>query len=185
MGRALRTLLLLGAAAVWWLALAAWPTLPARIPMHFGLSGTPDRWADTSVWSWFLFPAMATVFAYALGFALPAWMRRLAATNSPWLNVPDATRFRALPTAHRVAVVDRAAAPLAVMGLEIMALFAWIVSGTARVARDEWRALPVWPVLVCVGAILVSAVHMALATKAAVRRAHQECGVVGPERRGD
>ncbi|MCB9878345.1 MAG: DUF1648 domain-containing protein [Planctomycetes bacterium] len=181
----MRSLLLLGLAAVWWLAIDAWPTLPARIPMHFGLGGAPDRWADTSLWSWFLFPAMATVFAFALGHALPAWMRRLAAANSKLLNVPDAARFRALPTAQRVSVVQRAALPLAVMGLEVEALFAWLVFGTARVARDEWRALPVWPVLVCVGAILVSAVHMALATKAAVRSAREGCGVVGPERRGD
>ena len=38
---------------------AAWPHLPERIPAHFDLSGTPDRWVETSWLSWFALPLIA------------------------------------------------------------------------------------------------------------------------------
>jgi uncharacterized membrane protein len=49
-------LLLLG---VWGFSLWAWPRLPAQVPIHWGISGNPDRWA-TPREAALLLPALLT-----------------------------------------------------------------------------------------------------------------------------
>ncbi|MEQ9570373.1 MAG: DUF1648 domain-containing protein, partial [Longimicrobiales bacterium] len=75
MRRALDTLnaglaLAIVAYAVW-----AWPRLPERIPAHFGADGTPDRWTETTVGSWFLLPAIGLA-SWGLIVGLREWMVR-------------------------------------------------------------------------------------------------------------
>lgn len=43
----------------WWVALGAYPRLPEKIPVHFGISGEPDNWGGR--WMIFLMPVIATL----------------------------------------------------------------------------------------------------------------------------
>ena len=48
----MRAVLVVVTLSVWAVAIAYWSQLPERIPMHFGMNGVPDRFADKSIWSW-------------------------------------------------------------------------------------------------------------------------------------
>ena len=157
-------------AVVWWLAAAAWPELPERMPVHFDLEGRPDAWVAKSAPSWFLPPALATALGLLLAFGLPAWVGRLARRNSPWLNVPDRAAFRALPEESRV----RAAVPplgwLAAPGVALQLLFAWFVHASAQIAHGAWRELPTGPTWLLLALVMCTACALALASARSVRR---------------
>lgn len=70
----------------------AWPGLPAEIPIHFGPSGEPDRWADTTLLTWFGLPALAVVLTLALYLGA-----QVLPSRPRWLNMPDRERFLELP----------------------------------------------------------------------------------------
>jgi hypothetical protein len=79
----------------------AWFGLPDVIPVHFDLAGNPDRWARTSLVSWFALPVLAmglTAFLYLVAAWLPGHPR--------WLNFPGKERYLELPRRER-APVDR------------------------------------------------------------------------------
>ncbi|HSR42079.1 MAG TPA: DUF1648 domain-containing protein [Longimicrobiales bacterium] len=81
---------------------AAWPWLPAEIPIHFDASGEPDRWADTTVLSWFGLPVLAFLLAagmYLIGVVVPR--------RPEWLSVPNRKRFLALTEEARAPVYRR------------------------------------------------------------------------------
>lgn len=47
----------------WLIALYYWDKLPAVIPVHFGLDGQTNGWADKSVWQVFLTPLIQTLIS--------------------------------------------------------------------------------------------------------------------------
>lgn len=51
------------------LAAWAWPTTPDRVPVHWGIDGTPDRWG-TRVEGLLIFPSVALIF-YVMFLVLP------------------------------------------------------------------------------------------------------------------
>jgi uncharacterized membrane protein len=167
---AMRALLLLATLAVWGLALAYYGDLPDRIPMHFGLNGEADRFADKSIVAWFWMPSLATLFAFVFGRMLPGWMRSMAHSNSQLLNMPDRARFRALSADARVRVVDATLSPLCMLAVVLQLLFSWIVYASAQVALGIWRTLPIWPTLAFVGAIIACAILLLLVSTRAVAR---------------
>lgn len=167
---AMRALLLGAVVTVWALALVYWGELPDSIPVHFGLNGEPDRFANKSVWSWFLWPAFGTVMTVGIGFVVPGWIRGMAERNSPLLNMPNQERFRALPTEARLAVVDACVVPLQVMALVLNAMFGWLVFSSAQVALGHWQTLPMWPTIGFVVAIIVCAAWLAITSSRAVAR---------------
>lgn len=60
-----------------------WPTLPRQLPIHFGLSGAPDAWADKS---FLIFPFLVLVPMNALGLAvtqMPGVSKGIAASETP------------------------------------------------------------------------------------------------------
>lgn len=166
----MRALIVVLLAAVWGYAVFVWPELPDEIPMHFGLSGEPDRFAAKSVWSWFLFPAMATVFGVGLGWLLPPLLRHLAATNSPLLNLPDKARFEALPVEARLRVIAHVDGGLRAIAAAVVLLLGWSVFASGQVALGRWRGLPIGPTLGGVALMIVCAVWIAVVTGRAVRR---------------
>ncbi|MCU0863328.1 MAG: DUF1648 domain-containing protein [Planctomycetes bacterium] len=166
----LRVALLAAMAAVWWLAIAAWPDLPDRIPLHFDAAGRPDGDAPRSPWLWFGLPAFATCLGAALGLILPGWTRAAARRNSPRLNMPDAIRFQALPEASRLRAVEPMAGALQCMALLLQGLFAWIVNGIAAVATGAASTLPSTPVFGFVAGIVATAGWMLVAIRRAVAR---------------
>jgi len=166
----MRALLLLSMLAVWALAAAAWPQLPARVPIHFDLSGRPDGWAARSAWWWFLLPALATTIGAMMGWLLPRWMVAMARANSRWLNMPRKAEFMALPVAARERAVHAPLAWLSALVVGVQALTGWIVYGSARVAVGDWQALPPVVSFALVAALLACASGLGIAGARSVRR---------------
>ncbi len=54
--------------------LVNWERVPARIPVHWGLSGEPDRWADRGFWS--IYAVLAAGVVVSLAIALSIWKGR-------------------------------------------------------------------------------------------------------------
>ena len=96
---------------LWAWAIHVYPDLPERIPMHFDASGAPDRFAPRSPFNWFLLPGIVTLLVALLAFGLPLWIRRLAARNASYLNVPRKKEFARLSPEARV----RAITPIVVL----------------------------------------------------------------------
>ncbi|HET6348614.1 MAG TPA: DUF1648 domain-containing protein [Candidatus Krumholzibacteria bacterium] len=62
-----------------WIAMR-YPTLPERIPRHFGLLGKPDRWGNKRlIW---LNPAVALGMVVALGFVARSSVARASGTGA-------------------------------------------------------------------------------------------------------
>lgn len=103
-----------------------WPDVPARVPVHFGLDGEPDRWADRSVWSWFGLPLVGLATAAGLD-ALTRWS--LSRPSAPGINIPNKGAILALPPPRRAPVLDRVGALLYGVGAWAMAAFVLIQAG--------------------------------------------------------
>jgi uncharacterized membrane protein len=166
----MRVVLVLSLLAVWALAAIAWPKLPARVPIHFDAAGRPDGWVERSAWWWFALPALATVLALLLGFALPRWMVAMARANSRWLNMPRKAEFMALPADARERAIRAPLAWLVLLACLLQVLVGWIVFGSARVATGAWATLPAPTSFVLIGAVLACAIGLAVAGSRAVRR---------------
>lgn len=154
LGWPLGLLVLFVLAGYWTVAAWLYPSLPARIPVHFNLSGAPDRFAHTSFWTWFLLPMMATgLTALMVGVSrMTTWLAR---KHPAWINVPRKAQFLALPEPRRV----RALRPLGpfVLGLVLIVdvLFLYITYAAYRVAVGAAPGLGVAAVIVALAVILV------------------------------
>jgi len=148
---------LLALTCLWGVALWLWPSLPARVPVHFDGAGVPDRIVERTAVTWFLLPALGTALVLVFAVALPAWILRLAATDSPFLSVPRKADFARLEPAAR----RRAVAPMVVLldliAAESVLLFALILVGSAKVASGAWQVLPPSLMWTSLGLLLVTA----------------------------
>ena len=123
LSRALMWTLALGlAASAAWL----WPDVPARVPVHFGLDGEPDRWVGRSAWAWFGLPLVALATAAGLD-ALTRWS--LARPGLPAVNLPNKGAILALPPERRAPVLARVGAVLYAVGAACMVTFALVQAG--------------------------------------------------------
>jgi len=165
-------------ATVWWRAIAWYPDLPNRIPIHFDLSGQPDEFASKTSGAWFLLPGIALgllLFLGAIGWGLGALVR-----SSPGLcNMPRKELFVRLSPEGRMAVVAPTRAFLLATLAIFQGMFVWMVEGSARVAMSEGAVLPSWPVFLCVGAVLLLLWPYYVATGRAVVREAEREGVAG------
>lgn len=84
------TVLFVGA-IVW-----AYAALPDRIPVHFDLDGTPDRWEETSAGWWFGPSALLLALGWATSLAGP-WLMRPTTLTSPLISFPGKETYLALP----------------------------------------------------------------------------------------
>lgn len=83
-------------------SLWAWPRLPDWMPVHFGLDGRPDGWAERSPDSSFPLPAVATLLTLRMS------AFRILPRRSPRLvNLPDRIRLSDLPEVARGRVLER------------------------------------------------------------------------------
>ena len=99
------------------LLLRAWSSLPEEIPVHFGLSGQPDRWGGR--WQAWLIPLVALVIYGTFSQATGAWKWMLGSQTE-------------LPQIMQ---------PMLLMRLPIGLLMTYITWGTNHVARKEAEAL--------------------------------------------
>lgn len=169
-------LLAIGQGLIWWRALAWYPHLPDKIPMHFNGSGLPDRWDDRGP-AWFLLPGMST--ALLVLFTLISHFIGYMVVRMPMLvNMPNKELFVRLSPVGRLRVV----APTRVFLLWTMAmmtfLFAYIVDGSARVAIKEADTLPWWPMLLFMGGIFGGLVPFLLLTSRLIGQVAREEGVL-------
>lgn len=116
----------LAVALVAWAAWT-WPAVPVRIPVHFGLDGTPDRWAERSPAQWFGLPLLGLALAAVLDVLTTQARRR---PDAPWLNLPNKDAILALPPPRRAAVMERVAAMLYATTAACLAAFVLIQVGT-------------------------------------------------------
>lgn len=164
-----------GVAAVWATAIAWWPTLPARIPLHFDGSGVPDRWGPASVANWFMLPFIATWIAALVG-GVGVFLPALARTWPGLVNVPQKKRWMALSPDARVRTIDPLRWLLGFVGLLVNGAWLWILWGTRWVAMDPDPANPtrtlggVGLVLVLVGVMLAGVLLATLRMRTLVLR---------------
>jgi hypothetical protein len=103
----------------WWVALSAYPRLPERIPVHFGLSGEADAWGGR--WMIFLMPVIGAAI-----FAFDYWL----------FNYANVRSARPLPPAAQPA--------LHLLLLELILIFTYITWRMSEVAFGRARGLGVW-----------------------------------------
>ena len=133
LSRALMWTLALGlAASAAWL----WPDVPARVPVHFGLDGEPDRWVGRSAWAWFGLPlvALATAAGHRRADAVVAEPR----PTLPAINLPnkDKPSWR-LPPERRAPVLARVGAVLYAVGAVCVVAFALVQADVWAVAQGS------------------------------------------------
>lgn len=155
------------AEVVLWTRAIRWlPELPARFPIHFNASGTPDGWSESRA-TWFLLPALS--LAIVALFGLIAWSIGPLARGAPGLvNVPRKDLFLRLSPAGRRAVLAPTRAYLVWIVSLVTWLFVWIVEGTARVAVGQAATLSSWPVFVFLAVTLATLVPFYTATARAI-----------------
>jgi len=143
---AMAAALALGGAALLY-GIAQYPTLPERIPVHFGGNGLPDGWDDRSPGAALALPLMGIVLG---GFtALFAWLiahgrRSLRDTTDP-AAVEAQDRFR-LATARFLAAIS-----VAVTGL-----MSWMGFRQIEVARGARQGLGAAPLVGGLGLAVLS-----------------------------
>lgn len=164
-------------ALLWWRAGGWFPELPERIPMHFDSGGRPDGWAAKSVGSWFLLPALGTLWVLLL-LAISRWVERLAGSHPKWCNLPRKKLFVALSPAGRSSALQPTRRFLLGLGALVVLLFGWIVEGSARVAVGRWTELPSWPLFLFLGAVVVLLVGFVAATSQSIEAAARQEGIL-------
>lgn len=117
----------------------AYPRLPERIPMHFGVSGQADAWAGRSIASWFLLPAVTAALALMM-YALSA----AGASNPHLWNLPDKRLFLALSRAEQAPIIARMQRFIAMISIVVTLLLGAIQAGIYRTSTAATNTLPVW-----------------------------------------
>ncbi|MBI2420240.1 MAG: DUF1648 domain-containing protein [Ignavibacteriales bacterium] len=115
--------------------------LPATIPVHFDASGTPDSWAKSSVFSWFLLNAISWVLVL-LFYGVSRFIRK----KPHLINIPHREMLLALPLQKREPVFLALDTMSAQISCTLQVLFITIQWGSFQVASGAVKALPA-PVL--------------------------------------
>lgn len=118
---------------------AVFDELPDRIPVHFGLDGVPDAWADRTPARWLTLPFVAMGTSLLLYGS--AWM---VGRFPSAMNVPEAARYRALSAGSKTIVVAQVQDILLWIGLLVNAVFLVLQAGSYQVAVGSTDRLPWW-----------------------------------------
>jgi len=113
--RQLKWSLLAAYAAV---CVVVWPRLPARIPLHFALNGTVDRWVERNFFVWLGLPLLLGVI-----FLLIDLSAKAATQRAEYWNVPEKKRFLALTDEQRAPIFAELRRMLDVVCLFLLAVF--------------------------------------------------------------
>jgi len=131
-----------------------YPGLPARIPVHFGISGAPDRWGTKSE-IFILVGVMwgLTFIFYALTLAMPRLAR-----NPQYLNIPNKEAFLKLPPERQAIFFGLLREFMTGITASVNLLFYLILGGILRVAAGKTSGVPLKDVaagLVAMGLMMV------------------------------
>lgn len=112
-------------------SMVAWPSLPAEIPLHFGVDGEPDRWGQKSLMGWFALPCIAVLVSLLFG-----WVRARAGDRPEMLNIPGKERLLNLPPRQRREAVLRILGALGAVEVGTLLILALIQTGIWFSAAD-------------------------------------------------
>jgi hypothetical protein len=113
-------------------ALWAWPRLPSRVPIHFGMDGLPDGWTEKGISSWFTLPGVAVLLTLLMG-TFRVLMRRFPRL----VNLPDRSRLADLPEEARGPVLEMLSGFLALVQTELLIIFGLVQVASFRSAMGE------------------------------------------------
>lgn len=113
-------------------ALWAWPRLPERIPLHFGLGGEADRWGHRTLSSWFGAPGIGVLLTLGM-----AWFRKVFPRHPRWVNLPNRMKLSDVPEAARGPVVEMLSGFFALLQTELLLIFGLITWGSYRAAMGS------------------------------------------------
>ena len=117
-----------------------YPTLPGRLPHHFGIYGTADAYWETSLVRWLLVPGLAIVTAATV--YGPAWI--LTDVPARWINVPNQEAYEALSDAEQKRILALVQQVLYWMTTFTLLIFLAIQGGIYYVAVTPVTSLPVF-----------------------------------------
>lgn len=162
---ALNALVVLGTFAA---AILGHQRQPARVPVHFDLAGFPDRWADKSWGNTLTVPLMClAITALLYGSAqVVGWTRR----HPRLLNLPNKEAFLALPPELQDPVWRQMKAMLYWLAVPQTLVFLMM----AAFGPGEDGRLPVWPIFLPTGVVLVLPMVLAVRLWRRVRTAIAE-----------
>jgi len=107
-----------------------YPDLPDRIPLHFGVDGTPDRWGDRSLGSWLLLPLIG-LGMHALMYGLSAFIVR----KPKLVNMPDKKKLLELPPHLQKWVLGGIAQMMYLSALTLLVMFSVLQYAMWRTAH--------------------------------------------------
>ncbi len=113
------------------------PTLPARVPRHFGLGGTADAYWDATLLHWMALPAIAIVVVGGLYGA--AWW---VGTRPAAVSMPDQQRYDALRPADQRLIAGHVQTFLYGTATATLVLFVVAQGSTYHVATSATNTLP-------------------------------------------
>jgi len=137
-----------------WVVLYFSNELPDKIPVHFGLDGTPDRWSGKGDLMIILAVVLGVNALFYLFIIAIPWLRKHPAL----LNIPGKDRFLALPLEKQRAYWDLLKEFMAGIAVSMNILFLTAIWGTIRVGLGEAEKLPawsIWPGLLLVLVVIV------------------------------
>ena len=139
-------LLALAVFAILWVlveGISLWSRFPERVPVHFGIHGTPDGWAGKNV---------VTIFGPVMLIAAVVGLISLSLVLSPkWCNFPGKDRMLRLPPQHQQHVVAPIREGTAWTGAGTGIGFAILCRQMWAVALGDQQKINPWPVMVGVG----------------------------------
>lgn len=118
--------------------LSRYAALPARVPVHFGISGAPDRWGSKSellvlvalIWG-------LTILIYIFVLAVPRLGRK-----PQLLNLPDKEKFLKLSPERQAPFWELLQEFMAGMAVSVNLIFYLIIQGTLRIVDGKTAVLP-------------------------------------------
>lgn len=143
---------------LWWRAIAWYPSIPDRFPIHFDASGSPDNWATKSAGAWFALPALATVLSLGLVIFAALAVPRLARLSPSMINVPNKARFLSLSPESRVQALSPVVCFLIYLATITTGLFIAILEAIARATPVQQGPTLLWPtafMILSIGGVLV------------------------------
>lgn len=137
-------------------ALVTFWSLPDKIPVHFGASGVADRFAESSVCSWFgLF-----FVSVGLGLLMGAIALSVFKIPSRYLSIPRKKEYLALGEHQRNRLMGVIAAHTLIMGIVSIALMICVHISMALLAHGITERFPAWVVFAAMAVIIIELVVM-------------------------
>lgn len=162
--RILPLLLLVAHVALWAAAYLTLGKLVGPYPVHFDVSGQPDRWSEAG---WWLHPVLALAVSLLLVGAVRL-ARRLAVKSPHWVNIPRKADWVKLPVEGRLRALRALEGLVFGLALFVNLLFVSITLDTYGVATGVQAGLSVTKLVVVFLCLVVWLVLSVLRVRQAV-----------------